>query len=198
MNKKSKLLALSLLTSTLCVGVTALLARGGSNLINLRAGSGESKTHTITFKTVTVDGSYDSNKYCYYMSFDGQVQDSDGNMQPLNSIDGHGYTYLTCSQGAIVFNKTIEDKTYPIYIESSAGEEVFYVSFNIIQKASFDLDKSVVDYYVNGAYRNVKFENYGEVDKEGYNTVQASFDCYSDYGKEIKIEQVKLVFSCIQ
>ena len=196
MNKKSKLLALSLLTSALCVGVTALLARGGSNLISLRAGSGESKTHTITFNTVSVDGEYDSSNYRYHLSFDGQVKDSDGTIQPLNSIDSE--TFLTCSSEAVVFNKKIDDITYPIYIDSSDGGEVFCVSFNIIQKASFDLDKSVVDYYVNGSYKNVKFENYGEVDEEGYNTVQASFDCYSDYGKEIKIEQVKLVFSCIQ
>ena len=197
MNKKSKLLALSLVTSALCVGVTALLARGGSNLVSLRANGDEyTGEHTILYNSVTVDGAYDEGEWSYCLSFDGQVQDSDGNWNSLNSYDGIDYTSIMCTEGSVKFNETIEDKTYPIYIATSEGYEALVVSFHIIKKATFDCTKSVIDYYVDGDYQKTNFYDTENSKISGYNLYQATFDCYSDYGKEIKVEKIKLVFSC--
>lgn len=198
MNNKSKLLIASILV---CVTAGATLAVVGMNkgFENLKA-SKASKTHTVVFtESNSTAGSFDGDNWSYPLSFSASdvIDDADGNKYDVASTDlyniGSGLygTYLMCSEGLPTFNTSGYIATF-----ESEGWEFLNVEFRILKRASFDEDKSVISYEVNGEYANEKFAYERDDSDEKYAIYSAMIDCSPHYGKTVSVTEVKLVFSC--
>ena len=182
---------LCLLTTTIALAaVVGCATFSNLNNVNFSAfGTTDNHNHTVIFSgsDVTPD-SYDGGSYqqCFSLSKNNSIVVNDSEKYGLASFDG--FTYYMGSDIVTWGGTNIAT------IEESEGFESFTFYFELVDRANLDLDKSVVDYYVDGKYQNVKFEL--DTDDPGFNYYAAEFNCYSDYGKKIEVKQVKLVFSC--
>ena len=150
--------------------------------------------YTITFNgSNVIADAYDSTNYVQPFSLhkDNAIQ---------GKYDMDTYDFIPADTfGTYYFGDdiaTFNNDGHIVEFTSQAWEEI-YIIFDIINYAEVNLDKSVISYTVDGVYHNEKFDNYGGSDiHPGFNTHIACFDCYSYYGKEIVVTEVKLVFSC--
>lgn len=215
-NHKKKLVFSITFIAVSCAAICAsaiALSSFDNGLLDVRAGSGLLKSHTVIYNSV-VAGDYDVDDYGYTISFQGEVEDKDGTKYPLNSVDGEYVTFLSCAETyydeeaeedkpAVEFNKTVGDKQCFAYFPFSQGEAIF-LTFDIIDRATLDLDKSVLDYYVEDGdgkdeYRHAQFYSYDDPDTpDGYVRYCLYDDVYGDYGSPLKFTQIKLVFTCEQ
>ena len=192
MNKKLLTITTAILTSTVLVGTIAIFGVNHQN-ISLFAKE-DTNDYIITFDGSNVNpGTYDGDNYVQPFS-----------LHKTNAIQGKydmdTYDYILSDDfGTHYYGDDIasfNNNGHIIEFTSQASESI-YIIFDIINYANVDTDKSVISYTINGAYNNAKFEDYGGSDiHPGFNCYIATFDCYSHYGKEIVVTEVKLVFSC--
>ena len=190
MNKKLLLTITTLSTVALTIGVVvALSGKGfGSSLKEVEA---EPLQHTVEFKKqhlVDPNPSYDTSDYCYYLDFhmDDAITDAKGNKYDMDSY----YCYLMSDESASIFS----DPDSIIKL-TSAGFEDFHFEIAITNRATLDLDKSVINCHMDGDYFNEKFI-YGTSISGGRDLYAAGHTFYPDWGKTITIDSIKLVFSC--
>ncbi len=184
--KKSKILLISSLVAVASIGTVSLSLLSNNEAFKLEAGSGENYTHTVFFTSCT-PSAYDEDNYRYDVSVSSTIKDKDENSYSIESVD----SCIWCDKNAVKFNEG-----GLIKIASYDGETVYF-QFDLIDRATVDLDKSVVSYTVDGEYGNEKFTGYdGGV--EGRTSYYAEPYLYSYFGEEIIITEVKLVFTCVQ
>ena len=197
MNKKNKLVALSLVTAAVAIGAVALAARGQNGLMEVRAG-GELNYNYVSITSVA---SYEADvDYGYVFSLTSSVKDSSEQSYPFNSVtyDEYDYaaTYVTTQEGdGLAFNSN----DAMIYI-ASAKDNFVYITFDLINKADFDFDESYVTYYhYNGTYwveHTEYFDFHAWREIEGYYSLQATISTDSLYGKQIRVTEAKFTIKC--
>lgn len=196
MNKK--ILTISLVAvAAITASVATALAFKKESFNNLY--SVEATEQTIVFQgsDMTVK-SYDSSDYQTQLSFHKAeaFEASDGVKYDLDSFDynENDYRYrcgLVGNENGYHFKENNKIASF-----TSEGWEIFTVSFRVLKRANLDLSSSVIDFTIGGVYDNSKFELYDSDSDELYNYYIASRDFYSDYGKTVTIDDVKIVINC--
>ena len=197
MKKKSVLLTVSLLSVGVTLGAVALTNSFGELLLNAE---GETPiTHTVEFALTDFHvGQYDEDYTLYPISFikEDAITDSQGNKYDVASDDFYGLTYSGSYFSCFGTGYTFGGDQFISF--TSNPPEAFSLQFTLLSRADLDFDKSIVSYTVDGAYNNIKIgDNY--VNNPDGTTSYTFYKYFSNVkGKEIKITNVKLVFSCIQ
>lgn len=189
MNKKLLLTITTLSTVAITLGgVVALSGKGfGSNLKEVEA---EPRKYEVVFERqhLTI-GDYDTdywNAFILDFHIDDAITDAKGNKYDMDS-------YCCFFQGENDLTQ-FSDPSSILTVSSTAWEE-FHFEIAISNRATLDLDKSVINCTMNGKYFNEKF-TYGTDISGGRDLYSAGHTFYSDYEKIITIDSIKLVFSC--
>lgn len=192
---KKKLLILSTL-STIAIATTAIAIFASSNFQSVR-GDGDNHNHDITFtKADLTPGTYDTDMWGQPFTLAKEnaivikdTQKFDFESAPYNAGDYSG-TFYYGEQEDVDF--TSED----YYFTFTGNYNGFRIKFGVIDRTTFDLDKSNVLVRNLGTMKDssVKFEYYESAN--GYNYYQCDFNTYASYGVTFGIVNTRIVFSC--
>lgn len=152
--------------------------------------TGDNHDHTVIFTGSDVTpGEYEEDYYSYFfvLSKENAIVVNETEKYDIQSVEGRNRCY-TAPDTVTWGGDNIA------VIESGMGYEWFSFQFKLLKRAALNLDKCVVDYYVNDVYNNVKFSVDYEDGDYCYYKAEATF--YDAYEKKVEIRQVKLVFSC--
>ena len=190
---KKKLFIATSVASLAIVACTFVFS-SGLNVVPLKAGT---RTHTVSFtaqNSVIEKGEYDSGEYAYPVSLSQKnaIVVSDSEKYDMAALEGVTNTSFMCSGSGVTFGGD--------YLISfvSEGWESFTVSF-ALKKAQLDTDASFISFYYSDgddeSYDNAsKFKIYESGETNKY---YAAANFYPYYGYSIKINEVKLVFTCV-
>ena len=193
MTTRKKFILGSLLVSLGIVACAAFALTANTGAWGILADVAEGPTHTIVLNGANMEvRAYDSGFWGYPLHFHGEK--AIGELYDIDTIDEHNGGLTTYAYGAEnSFSFGVDDHIAEF---TSNGYEFFCFTFFLEDRAVVDLDKSVVDYYVNGTYKNVKLEKFGDFGVPGYFSYDFYFDFTSNYGDAIIIDSMKLVFHC--
>ncbi|MBQ7250882.1 MAG: hypothetical protein IJS37_06035 [Bacilli bacterium] len=190
--KKNRTIFLGVAAGVMALAVGAFALSANSGALAIFAEPVLTPTHTIVLDGSNMQvGTYDENYYAYPLHFHGDKVI--GGLYDFDTADSKGddlLTYIIGAEDSFSFgaNGHIAEFT-------SAGWECSFITFKLEDRAVIDFDKSVVNYSINGVYQNVK-PDYALAKEEGYIFYEFSLDCYSNFGDEIIIDSIKIVFHC--
>ncbi len=197
LNMKKKILLLT----TLAVASITLVSAGVVSLFaneqyKVTAG-GDTNDYTIIFTAEDVyNVTPDSGGWMTY--FDLFKEDAIVVGSNKYDIQSQEYVYddnLGTNVMGDVDNVKIKSNNHIVEIESSQYEAI-EIGFTLVERATIDLDKSVLQYQIDdNAPVYLKITDGGEYGT-GYHYYSFSFDLYSNYGSSLVVDSVKLVFSC--
>ena len=196
---KNKVLILSIATISIAMG--SLVALSSTNNLNVFAIGDGNHNHTIMFTTGCITShSVVPETYDYWTEFhvhkDNAIVVSENEKYDIDSVDYDvDFNYGTYAYGD-ASNFVFNGSDCLIEIKSAAYDSVTFV-FSLKDRADVDLNESeaVVHNVTDNNYSlNTKFD---VVDMgSDYFDYGVTVDTSSCYGDNIKIEYIKLVFTC--
>ena len=143
---------------------------------------------------------YDEDAYAYSFDIIGTkiiAGEYDLNSVPFDKTGDYSGTFAYGDVGAYDFSK--EDSLFEIATFDYA--EWFSIEFQLIKRANVDLDKSVMTFtnITTSTTSYPKIRYLSSDDAYNYYSFELSFEDignYAEYGDILKLESLKLVFSC--